>query len=372
MRVAYLTTEAVSKAGWGRYSVEVMKGMRQLGIEPVLISHGSALDPALQGIEHHPILPPVLTYRFSAPRSLLYAPQVRRLLATCDLAHCLVELYSPLIGLASWPNFPYFLAAHGTWAIRPLESRTSRWLFAPALRRAKQVICLSGFTQQWMQRLISLPNTQVLTGGVTLSDYDQPVNVELPAWSKGAKIILTSAGAFKQRKGQHITLEAIALAKDHIPNLHWVLTGNPNSNPSYTVPLQQRIAELGLTDQVHFVGVVTQEELVAWYQRADVFVMNALNDGSSFEGLGMVYLEAGAAGTPSIGSHNCGAEAAIRDGVSGFLVHQGDSEATAQALVRLLTDEKLHHQMSQAARQQAETLSWTKLCQQLLELYQSS
>jgi glycosyltransferase involved in cell wall biosynthesis len=372
MRVAYLTTEATSKAGWGRYSVEVIKGMRGLGIDPVLITHSPNLDPALADIEQHVILPPVLAYRFSTPRSLLYTPRLRSILATCDLAHCLVELYAPLTALACYPQRPFVTVAHGTWAVRPLESRVSRWLFAPALRRAKSVICLSRFTQQWIERLITLPNSLVLTGGVTLSDYDRPVQASLPRWAESKKIALTSAGAFKQRKGQHVTLEAIAQARQQIPDLHWVLTGDPTQNPSYSQPLQQRIADLGLTEYVHFVGLVSQEELVVWYQRADVFVLNSLNDGSSFEGLGMVYLEAGAVGTPSIGSWNCGAEAAIIDGVSGFLVPQGDSEATAQALIRLLSDSALYQRMSAAARQQAHTLSWATLCQRLLTIYQAA
>ena len=46
MRVCYITSQAVSAAGWGRYSVEVIKGARALGIEPVLVTPPTDLDPA--------------------------------------------------------------------------------------------------------------------------------------------------------------------------------------------------------------------------------------------------------------------------------------------------------------------------------------
>jgi glycosyltransferase involved in cell wall biosynthesis len=45
-------------------------------------------------------------------------------------------------------------------------------------------------------------------------------------------------------------------------------------------------------------------------------------EGGGFEGFGIVYLEAAAAGIPSIGSLDCGAEDAIQDKISGRLVSQ--------------------------------------------------
>jgi glycosyltransferase involved in cell wall biosynthesis len=371
MRVAYLVNEARVTAGWGRYAVEVIKGLGALGVEPVLLTHSPQIDPALAGIEHHPLLRPVLSLRLNTPRTLLSTPALRRILATCELAHCMTELYAPLTALGALGQCPYVVNAHGTWAIRPLETAASRALFRPAFRRAHTLICLSDFTRQWMARLMPLPNAQVLTGGVRIEDYDRPVDVRLPGWAAGKKIVFT-AGAFKQRKGQHVTLEAIALARQHIPDLHWVLTGDPAANPAYTGPLLARIQELGLGEGVHFLGTISQDELVAWYQGAEVFVLTQVNDGSSFEGLGMVFLEAGAVRTPSIGSRDCGAEAAIVDGLSGFLTPQNDPPAIAAALIKLLSDEGLRKSMGEAARQQAERLSWEALCRSTYEIYQAA
>ena len=84
----------------------------------------------------------------------------------------------------------------------------------------------------------------------------------------------------------------------------------------------------------------------------------------------MVYLEAGAAGTPSIGSLDCGAMDAIIDGESGLLVPQNDPQATAEALIRILSDDELRAKMGDNAQNLADRLSWRNLTRRLALLYE--
>jgi len=140
--------------------------------------------------------------------------------------------------------------------------------------------------------------------------------------------------------------------------------------PWYTEQLQKRAKELGLSEYVHFLGQLPPySDLVAWYQQADVFLLPSVNAGSSFEGLGFVFLEAAAAGTPAIGTLNCGAMDAILDGETGLLVPQRDPQATAEALVRILRNPDLRHKMQMQAPAQAERHSWDNLVGRLLEVY---
>lgn len=366
MRVCYIVNEATVTAGWGRYAVEVIKGTLALGIESVLVTASPKIDLALAHLEHHPLLIPVLSRRLNTLQTFQHSPVLRRMFKTCDLVHCMTELYAPMVAFAS-PK-PWVLNAHGTWGVRPLENRGMRLFFAPAFRRADRIICLSQFTYDWMNRLMPLSNAEVLTGGVRVSEYDRSVEMTFPDWSKNKPIIFTPA-AFKTRKGQHVMLEALALVRQKIPDVQWVLAGNDHANPEFVSRLKTRIRELGLENQVHFLGIIPQDDLVAWYQRADLCAVTQVNDGSTFEGLGMIFLEAGAVYTPSIGSRNCGAEAAIIDGVSGFLTPQNDPEAIAEALLKILSDKTLAQKMGQAARQQAEKLSWENLCRRTVEIY---
>lgn len=369
MRVAFVSTQALSVDGWGRYTVEVASGVRKHGFEPVLITANERVDPSLDGVEHHPILPPLFAGRFTTARTLLKAPQVRRILQTCDVVHCIVELYAPLVAQAKPRDLPYVLSAFGTWAIRPLEQPATRALFAPAFRRADLILSISRFTRDWMARLIDLPRVEVLPGGVHPERFAEAVDADLPEWIDRAPVAF-SVGGVKPRKGQHIALEAVALAHEQIPDLHYAMAGSLTASPDYVERLRQRADALGIADHVHFLGQLPPYgALTAWYQHADVFILPSVNQGSSFEGLGFVFLEAGAAGTPSIGTRDCGAEEAIRDGETGLLVPQDDPEATAGALVTILSDETRRQGMGKAARQHAEKLSWDNLSARAAAIY---
>ena len=241
MRVAYITSQAESRAGWGRYTVEVVKGARERGIEPVLITCGGGVDPDLQDVECHDFLPPVLSRRLETPRSLLYAPRLRKILETCDVVHVIVELYAPLTALALPRNMPFVLSVFGTWAIRPLENPWQRRFFVPAFRRANRILAISGYTRDRMKQLTDLSSIEVLAGGVHPQLFQAQVDEsELPEWVGKAPMVL-SVGAVKARKGQDIAVEAIALVREHFPDVHYAIAGNYDEQPEFISQLRSRI-----------------------------------------------------------------------------------------------------------------------------------
>ena len=368
MRVCYISTHALSVDGWGRYTVELASGVRAHGVEPVLVTADPAVDPSLADVEHHPILPMPFAGRFAQPRAVMRAPALRRILATCDAAHCTVDLYAPVVA-AAVEKKPFVLSVFGTWAIRPLEGISMRRVFRWAFGRANLVLSISRYTQERLAPLVTLRRIEVLPGGVHPEQFTEPVKADLPGWV-GREPVALSVGAVKPRKGQHIALEAVALARKQVPDLHYVIIGTLEAAPAYVAQLRERAYKLGIEDTVHFLGLLPPYgALTAWYQRANVFTLPSVSQGSSFEGLGFVFLEAGAAGTPSIGTRDCGAEEAIVDGETGFLVPQNDPQATAEALVRILTDDGLRARMGQAARLRAHALSWAQLTEQTAVYY---
>ena len=90
-----------------------------------------------------------------------------------------------------------------------------------------------------------------------------------------------------------------------------------------------------------------------------------------FEGFGIVYLEAAAAGTPSIGSLDSGAEDAVVDGESGFLVEQNVG-AVAAAMEKLLGDDELRVRLGESARAHARQSGWDTNAAKVLELYREA
>lgn len=103
-------------------------------------------------------------------------------------------------------------------------------------------------------------------------------------------------------------------------------------------------------------------ELRRLYAKAWVFCLP-----SSYEGFGIPYLEAMAAGTPVVATRNPGAEYLTKNGAVGRLV---ESEALGGALTELLENPEERWRLGQLGRARAEEFSWDAICDAHLEAYQ--
>jgi glycosyltransferase involved in cell wall biosynthesis len=124
--------------------------------------------------------------------------------------------------------------------------------------------------------------------------------------------------------------------------------------------LQRRFSGSGVV----FTGYLRGEELARAYASADVFVFPSTN-----ETFGNAVLEAQASGLPVVAADAGGPAELVQDGWSGFLFAPGDQEAMIADVSRLAGDRRLAHRMGRAARVQAETRSWTRVLDGLLQDY---
>jgi rhamnosyl/mannosyltransferase len=111
---------------------------------------------------------------------------------------------------------------------------------------------------------------------------------------------------------------------------------------------QQLTRNCGLQERIHFLGEVADEELPAFYQAADVFVLPASHRSEAF---GVVQLEAMAAGTPVVSTDlGTGTSFVNQDGLTGFVAPARDASALARAVNRLLADSELRRSMGEEGR----------------------
>jgi glycosyltransferase involved in cell wall biosynthesis len=113
-----------------------------------------------------------------------------------------------------------------------------------------------------------------------------------------------------------------------------------------------------------FVGYLAGEELAAAYASGDAFVFP-----SSTETLGLVLLEAMAAGCPVVGANRGGIPDIVSDGVNGCLYDPDDPASLVRAVRRLLGDGATRLQLRQAARNEAERWGWCGATEQLRGYY---
>ena len=133
-------------------------------------------------------------------------------------------------------------------------------------------------------------------------------------------------------------------------------------------PHRQQLEKTFENTATNFVGYLSGEELASAYASGDAFLFP-----SSTETLGLVLLEAMAAGCPVIGANRGGIPDIINDGVNGCMFDPDGknkgSESLIQATQRLLSNDLEHQSMRKAAREEAEKWGWASATEQLRSYY---
>jgi phosphatidylinositol alpha-1,6-mannosyltransferase len=169
--------------------------------------------------------------------------------------------------------------------------------------------------------------------------------------------------------GRQVRRKGFAWFVDHVmPKLpdqvvFW-LAGDGPERPE----IDAAIARQRLGHRVRCLGKVSEEELVALYQRADLFIMPNIVVPGDMEGFGIVMLEAGACGLPTLAADLEGIRDVISEGVNGWFAPTGDADAFASRIETLLGDRR---SLAEASRRTAEhvkkTFTWDKTAERYLE-----
>lgn len=193
----------------------------------------------------------------------------------------------------------------------------------------------------------------VVTPGVNLELF-RPLGPGERRWSWGGeRPYLLCAARPQPLKGPDLALRMLAvIPAERRP--HLVLAGEPSQDfAAYGETLHRMVDELGLVDDVTFLGSQSRESLAMMLRGS-----SALLNPSFSETFGLICLEAEGSGRPVIASRVGGLPESVVDGSTGFLVDDREPATWARAVERLLDDSALHTRMSRAARLFAEQHSW--------------
>lgn len=182
----------------------------------------------------------------------------------------------------------------------------------------------------------------VVYNGVDLDGPATGVSVR-PAGIPEGDPLVGMVGRLSPEKGYRYFLEAAALVRPRKPGARFVIVGGGPERGE----IADKVRELGLDGVLLMTGF-----------RADVGeIMGALDVlvlASTAEGLGLVILEAMAAGKPVVATRVGGIPEAVEDGVTGLLVPPGDPGAMAGAILALAADRARAAEMGRAGRKRVE------------------
>ena len=200
------------------------------------------------------------------------------------------------------------------------------------------------------------PPQRVGKFGSAATDAPTPHTVAL----QNAPLILCVA-RFVPVKNLSLLLRACACLRERGVKFRCVMIGDGPARAE----LELLREKLNLQQLVEMPGAATRDEVLRWWQRANVGALTSEN-----EGMPVSLMEAAACGVPVVATNVGGIPELVENEVTGFLVPLNDEEAFASALQNILQDASLAARISGAARARAEKLFSVK-CQvdSLLEVW---
>jgi glycosyltransferase involved in cell wall biosynthesis len=218
------------------------------------------------------------------------------------------------------------------------------------LQRADGLIAISEYTKRTLVEALHLPQERIhVVYPIVDHQKFRPMIVPDAFRAKYGLVqeqhYLLFVGSEDPRKNLRTLVRAFALVKQRIPGVKLLKVGSPRF-PQERQKLLALIAKLDLQHDVLFFDCVSDEDLPAFYNAADVFVMPSL-----YEGFGLPLLEAMACGTPVV----CARAASLPEVVdsSGVLVDPQDVLALVDALSTLLESPHERLQLRQAGHERA-------------------
>lgn len=331
--------------------VYLLEGLKQIrGLDLYVVSAQKAVTQSThlqrEGVDFyflpHPRLPFELAYPFllRTTRQMLHRIKpdiVHAQSAPIQGAICIGAGYPTVATVHSLPNSENRFAPN--WIDRIRLALHGKMTDKAFFDNARHIISISEYIRQGLDSRTR----------ATFYHVDNPVSdafFKLPS-DQAARGRVLFVGFLRQVKRPDIALEALALARQQVPELHLQFAGAA-IEPELYAKMCDFVAENHLDESVAFLGHLKEEQILKAYQEMSILLLT-----SELETSPMAVEQAMAAGKAVVATAVGGVPYLIEDGRTGILVEPNRPEQMAGALVRLARDHSLRRQIGMAARREA-------------------
>jgi glycosyltransferase involved in cell wall biosynthesis len=225
------------------------------------------------------------------------------------------------------------------------------------MQAADRVVAVSEYT-----KLLAMRNYGISSRKITVihNAVDVDISVEqepMPIYSTDK--VVTFMGRVTTQKGPQYFVDAAVLVSKKIKNVRFVMAGKGD----LLEEMKHRVEILGVSGYFSFPGFVPDEKIGELFQETDVFVMPSVS-----EPFGIVALEAMQAGLPVVITRQSGVSEVVKNALK---VDYWDTEAMAEAICSVLTNEKLKEKLSVKGEKETQKLVWAASALKLHKLYKS-
>lgn len=243
------------------------------------------------------------------------------------------------------------------------KASLSHRVYFQRLEQLKQTPCIIIAISEFIKSKLlekGFPENKILIHriGVDTQIFQSDPSVE-------RKPVVLFVGRLVEKKGCEYLIRAMAKVQASRPDIELVLIGDG--------PLRNDLETLaaGQLRKYRFLGVQPPEMVKQWMSQATIFSVPSITaESGDTEGLGVVFAEAQAMGTPVVSSLSGGIPEVVFDGNTGFLAAEKDWESLARHITILLDDPELWQRFSIAGQQRIQKMyDQTQLCREQEEIY---
>lgn len=197
-----------------------------------------------------------------------------------------------------------------------------------------------------VERLYGIQECRVISNGIPTDRYARPQTTRKD-WRARAgfnddNVLFVCVARFAPQKNHALLLKAFAQGPASDPSAHLVLVGEG----TLRAQLEEMVKELGLTDQVHLLGLRT--DIPDVLGAMDVFVLS-----SDYEGNPLSVMEAMASGLPIVSTAAGGVLTLFENGKEGLMVEPGGVQGLSHSMISLLRNRELRQALGRAAARRA-------------------
>jgi len=317
-----------------RYSVRVMRALR--GLEKS--------DP-----------PNIVEFADIEAEGYAYLRQKKR---RCPVV---VRCHTPMFVLARYYQFE-----ERPWSLQGIEAREKY-----CIAHADALTAPSRDMARTIARECSLPEERiaVIPNALDVEPFEQAVG-QVKVRDTGDDVVVLHVGRLDRGKGIEVLANAIPLVLKEFASARFIFIGDDRADgqeSTWRSRLEKKFRTDGVNERVMLLGSLGQQEMMAWYGRADIAVVPSL----IYESFSYTCAQAAAAGLPVVASRIGGIPETIDDGVAGIIAEPGNVEELAKGLLELSRDKVKRLQMGVVGNEKARRkFDSRQVAQRMVALYE--
>lgn len=257
-------------------------------------------------------------------------------------------------------SLPFVTTDHDFDEIASCERQAGRRrLFHGVVERCHTMVTIAARMDATLRRLFPSARTRLVYNGADpipdrILSRPRPENLR-------DRLVIFSCGAFYERKGFPLLVEAFAAVAARHPRAVLRIAGDGEQRAK----VEQAIRSHGLESRVTLLGFQPHEAVLQELAWSDAFALIGWD-----EPFATVYTEAMAAGKPVLCCSDGGFAEVVENGAQGFVVPPRDAPSAAECLDKLLSDGDLRRRMGTAAKALFESrLSWDRNAREMIDIF---